>query len=62
MNGSVGESYSILRGRLTGDPEKAQAHLDSLDPNERVMRNRTESRSKKRIRKRGYRMGDTRRA
>ena len=58
---SVGGNYAILSGRLTGDPEKAAASLNSMSQGERTMRNRSESRSKKRLRKRGYRMGDTRR-
>lgn len=61
MASSVGESYAILKGHLSGDPEKAKRFLDSLSEGERTMRNRSESRAKKRVKKRGYRWGDTKR-
>jgi hypothetical protein len=54
--GSVGKSYAVLRGRLTGDPQEAQSFLNSLSVGQRMMRNRSESRSKTKKRK-NYKMG-----
>jgi len=57
---SVGKNYAILSGRLTGDPKKAEESLSKLTPEERTLRNRSESRTKSKLRKRGYRLGDRR--
>ncbi len=56
---SVGQSYAILNGRLTGDPQKAQEFLSSLNPGELAARNRSESRNRSRKKKK-LRLGDKR--
>lgn len=52
---SVGKAYAVLTGRLTGDEKKAKEFLESMSPEERTIRNRTESR--RRSRKKKFRMG-----
>lgn len=53
---SVGHAYSVLKGYRFGDPEKAYDFLEGLSPEERTLRNRMESRSRKRARK-NYKLG-----
>ena len=55
--GSVGHSYAILRGRLSGDQEAASSFLEGMSNSERTIRNRKESRTRNKIRKTGYRLG-----
>ena len=40
---SVGRSWAVLKGRLTGNKEAAAGFLSSLSPDERAARNRAES-------------------
>ena len=54
---SVGRAYAVLRGRLTGDQEEASKFLEGLSDNERIIRNRKESRVRNKLRKTGYQLG-----
>jgi hypothetical protein len=55
---SVGYAHAILKGRLTGDVKAAKRFLETMSPQQRVLRNRLESRARTRKRK-GSRLGDT---
>jgi hypothetical protein len=48
---SVGHAYAILRGRITGDAGKAKSFLESMTPEERTLRNRNESRLRRKAKK-----------
>jgi hypothetical protein len=54
---SVGHAYAVLRGRLTGDQEKASKFLEGLSPGELAVRNRKESRVRNKLKKTGYKLG-----
>ena len=56
---SVGRSYAILRGRMTGNKEKAAGILNSLHPAKRREINRQESQSRgSKRKKKPYRLGE----
>lgn len=56
---SVGRSFALLRGRMTGDKEKAAEFLNSLSPAKRREINRQESQSRgSKRKKKPYRLGE----
>lgn len=55
---SVGKAFAVLRGRLTGDKREAKQFLESMSLGEQIERNRTESRVRKKIRSRPYKLGE----
>ncbi len=55
-NSSVSHAYAVLKGFRLGDVGKAIQFLRSLDPVEAQMRNREESRTRVRVKKR-HRLG-----
>ena len=55
---SVGRSFALLRGRITGDREKAVDFLNSLPAAKRNEMNRQESQARGSKRKRPYRLGE----
>ena len=54
---SVGHAFGILRGYVPGNPEEAQAFLDSLHPAELRERNKQESQTRNSLRKRAIKVG-----
>lgn len=52
MASSVGHAFAILKGRATGDREDASRYLNEMSPTQLIMRNRSESRIRARIKKR----------
>jgi len=54
---SVGRAYGILSGRMNGDRKKAKEFLESMSPQQRRVRNRTETRARGRAFKKKYKMG-----
>ena len=52
MPNSIGDAYAILKGYHIGDPQEAQSFLQNMNPTERLMRNRNESRLKSKRKKR----------
>jgi hypothetical protein len=58
---SVGRAWAILKGRLSGNKEEAHAFLNQMPKQEYLERNRTESRTRGKIRKRRRQMGQFRR-
>ena len=57
---SIGYAYAVLKGKATGDKEKAKKFIEGLSLGEKTARNRSESRVRGKLRKRGYRPGDRR--
>ncbi len=56
---SVGQAYAIIKGRRTGDAEKAKGFLSSLSPGRRKEQNRQESQARGSARpKKPYRLGE----
>ena len=56
---SVGQAWSIIKGRKTGDAEKAKGFLSSLSPGRRKEQNRQESQARGSARpKKPYRLGE----
>ncbi len=58
----IGRSWAIVRGRMTGNREKAQGILDSMSPIKRREINRQESQTRNRLKKTAYKLGERRRA
>lgn len=54
---SVGYSFAVLQGRVTGDEEKAYRLINSMTPEELVQRNRDESKNRLRAKVRKRRVG-----
>ena len=54
----IGRSWAIVRGRMTGNREKAQGILDSMSPIKRKEVNRQEAQAKTRVRKTAYKLGE----
>ena len=49
---SIGASFAILQGRLTGNENKAYNFINSMSPDEAAQRNRDESRLRSKAKKR----------
>ena len=56
---SVGQAWSIIKGRRQGDADEAQGFLNSMSPGRRKEQNRQESQSRGSARpKKPYRLGE----
>ena len=55
---NVGRAYAIVRGRMTGNREKAQGFLSGLNPAKRKEMNRQDARARGSRRKKAYKMGE----
>lgn len=54
---SVGQAYGILKARIQGNPREAKRFLNSMSRSERVLRNRHESHTRVKAKKRRRPMG-----
>ena len=54
---SVGHAFGILKGSKPGNPEEAQAFIDSMHPAELRERNRQESQVGNKLRKKAIKVG-----
>jgi hypothetical protein len=54
---SVGHAFGILKGYMTGNPEEAEAFINSMHPAEVQERGKQESRNKNKLRKRAIKVG-----
>jgi hypothetical protein len=56
---NVGRAYAIVRGRMSGNREKAQGILDNTPPAKRKEMNRQDSQARGAKRKKGpYKLGE----
>jgi hypothetical protein len=56
---NVGRAYALVRGRMTGNREKAQGFLSSLHPAKRKEMNRQDARARGSARrKKPYKLGE----
>lgn len=55
---SVGYAHAVLKGRLSGDIQKARKFLGGLGLSEERTRNRIESRARGKLKKRAYKLGE----
>jgi len=54
---SVGHAWAVIKGHITGDPEQAKKYLMGMTASERILKNRHESRTRVRLRKRRRSLG-----